>query len=149
VVGFPVAIALAALLTFALIGSGIAPKTLSPTEHELTLFISQPNWYSVIVAILAGLAGMLALVSAKAGPLIGVLISVTTIPAAANVGVGVAYGLWGDSMRAAGHLGINVFAILASGLVVLWVARRARRARFRAYATAGGSQRDGRGTSFV
>jgi uncharacterized membrane protein len=58
--------------------------------------------------------------------LIGVLISVTTIPSAANVGVAVAYGSWDEALRAAGHLGINVVAIVASGLVVLRVARRAR-----------------------
>jgi uncharacterized hydrophobic protein (TIGR00271 family) len=128
-IGFPVAIVLAALLTLSLVGTGIAPATLLPTEHELTLFISQPNWYSLIVAFLAGTAGMLALVSAKSGALIGVLISVTTIPAAANVGVAVAYGVWGDALRAAGHLGINIGAILATGLAVIRVAQRARRAR--------------------
>jgi uncharacterized hydrophobic protein (TIGR00271 family) len=131
VVGFPVGMAAAALLTLGLVSTGIAPASLRPSEHELTLFISQPNWYSVIVAILAGSAGMLAVVSAKSGALIGVLISVTTIPAAANVGVAVAYRVWPDALRAALHLGINVGAILVSGLVVLWFVRRARGARFR------------------
>jgi uncharacterized membrane protein len=37
---------------------------------------------------------MLSLSTAKSGALIGVLISVTTIPAAANVGVASAYGDW-------------------------------------------------------
>jgi len=39
----------------------------------------------VIVALLAGIAGVLSLSTAKSGALIGVLVSVTTIPAAANV----------------------------------------------------------------
>ena len=128
-VGFPVGILAAGALTIALVALSVAPDSLRATEHELTLFISQPNWYSVIVAVLAGLAGMLALVSAKAGPLIGVLISVTTIPSAANVGVAVAYGSWDEALRAAIHLGINVVAIVASGLVVLQVAKRARARR--------------------
>ena len=38
------------------------------------------------MAFVAGIAGMLSLTSAKSGALIGVLISVTTIPAAANIG---------------------------------------------------------------
>ena len=125
-VGFPAGTLAACILTIVLVAVSVAPDELVPTEHELTLFISQPNWFSVIVAVLAGIAGMLALVSAKAGPLIGVLISVTTIPSAANVGVAVAYGSWDEALRAAGHLGINVVAIAASGLVVLRVARRAR-----------------------
>jgi uncharacterized hydrophobic protein (TIGR00271 family) len=128
-VGFPAAIVAAGLLTLLLVGSGIAPDALRPSERELTLFISKPNWYSVIVAVLAGAVGMIAVVSAKSGALIGVLISVTTIPAAANVGVAVAYGAWGDAGGAAAQLAINVVAILASGLVVLWVAEQARRRR--------------------
>ena len=123
-VGFPMGVVAAALLTLVLVAIGVAPDELRRTEQELTLFISQPNWYSVIVAVLAGIAGMLALVSAKSGPLIGVLISVTTIPSAANVGVAVAYGSWGEAMRAAVHLGINVVAIVVSGLAVLWVVQR-------------------------
>ncbi len=126
VVGFPLAIAAAAVLTLVLIASGIAPAVLSPSERELTLFISQPNWYAVIVALLAGAVGMIALVAAKSGALIGVLISITTIPAAANVGVAGAYGNWREAAGAAAHLAINIAAIIGSGVTVLMTARRRR-----------------------
>ena len=130
-VGFPLAIGAAALLTLTLLATGIAPDVLgSPEQRELTLFISRPNWYSAIVAVLAGIVGMLALVSAKSGALIGVLISVTTIPAAADVGVSLAYGSPDEALGAAAQLLINVVAILASGLGVLLFARRARKRRF-------------------
>ena len=130
-VGFPLAIGAAALLTLVLLGTGIAPDSLGADgQRELTLFISRPNWYSAIVAVLAGVVGMLALVSAKSGALIGVLISVTTIPAAADVGVSLAYGSPDEALGAAAQLLINVTAILASGLVVLLLARRARKRRF-------------------
>jgi uncharacterized hydrophobic protein (TIGR00271 family) len=126
-VGFPVAIAAAGFLTLLLLETGIGPEHLgNPSERELTQFISHPNWYSAIVALMAGVVGMLALVGAKSGALIGVLISVTTIPAAANVGVGVAYGNWSEPRGAGAQLVINVAAILASGLAVLLVARLAR-----------------------
>ena len=124
--GFPVAMFAAWALTLVLKATGIAPEVLSAADHELTLFVARPNWFSAIVAVLAGIAGMLALVSAKAGPLIGVLISVTTIPAAANVAVGIAYGSGGQAGRAAAQLGINLTAIIVSGLVVLWLADRGR-----------------------
>ena len=39
---------------------------------------------------------MLSLTSAKSGALIGVLISVTTIPAAATIGVAAAFANWAD-----------------------------------------------------
>ena len=131
VIGFPLGIVAAAILTVVLKATGIAPDALldDTSDRQLTLFISHPNWYSAIVAVLAGIVGMLALASAKSGALIGVLISVTTIPAAANVGVAASYGDWDEAWGAAAQLGINVTAILASGLAVLWVAERARRRR--------------------
>ena len=71
--------------------SGLTPDGFSVTEHPLTQFISHPDEFSFIVAALAGTAGILSLTSAKSGALVGVLISVTTIPAAANVGLAAAY----------------------------------------------------------
>ena len=77
----------------------------------------------MIVALLAGTAGMLSLPTAKSGALIGVLISVTTIPAAANVGVAAAYRDWEEWRGAALQLGINLSMIVASGVATLAVAR--------------------------
>ncbi|MGH8914063.1 MAG: DUF389 domain-containing protein [Acidimicrobiia bacterium] len=125
-VGFPLGMAAAALLTILLRLTGIAPDLLLPNEHELTLFVSNPNWFAAIVALLAGTVGMLALLGAKSGVLVGVLISVTTIPAAANVGVAAVYGDWDDALGAAAQLGLNVAAIVASGVTVLWVIQKAR-----------------------
>ena len=126
-VGFPAGIVCAWLLAQVLIATGVAPAELGRgAERELTLFISQPNWYSAIVAVLAGIVGMIALTGAKSGALVGVLISVTTIPAAADVGVSMAYG---NSEEAAGaflQLIINLSSILVSGLAVLLVAGWAR-----------------------
>jgi uncharacterized hydrophobic protein (TIGR00271 family) len=90
-VGFPVAIVVCLLGTLAVKPTGIAPDSLGPQTHPATLFISTPSAWSIIVAALAGIAGVISLTTAKSGALIGVLISVTTIPAAANVAVGAAY----------------------------------------------------------
>jgi uncharacterized hydrophobic protein (TIGR00271 family) len=130
-IGFSLGIVAAAVLTVVLKVTGVAPDALlgDASNRQLTLFISHPNWYSAIVAVLAGIVGMLALASAKSGALIGVLISVTTIPAAANVGVAASYGEWNEAWGAAAQLAINVVAILGSGLAVLWVAKRVRQRR--------------------
>jgi uncharacterized hydrophobic protein (TIGR00271 family) len=119
VVGFPVAIAATCLGTLALRAAGPAPDDLTAGSHPATLFISDPNTYSVIVALLAGVAGVLSLTTAKSGALIGVLISVTTIPAAANVGVAAAYGDWGELRGALAQLLINLGAILVAGVATL------------------------------
>jgi uncharacterized hydrophobic protein (TIGR00271 family) len=100
-VGFPLAILATAVMTALLRWAGPAPETVEATSRPATYFISHPNTFTVIVALLAGVAGMLSLTTAKSGALVGVLISVTTIPAAANVGVAAAYNRLGGVPRRA------------------------------------------------
>ena len=57
-----------------------------------TAFIYTPDRWSFVVALIAGAAGVLSMTSAKSGGLVGVFISVTTIPAAGNVALGLAFG---------------------------------------------------------
>jgi uncharacterized membrane protein len=91
-----------------------------------------PDFFTFFVAACAGAAGMLSLSTAKSGALIGVLISVTTIPAAANVGLAAAYGdgtAWSGSLA---QLLINLGSILLAGTAVLFIQRalyQRRRAR--------------------
>ena len=130
-VGFPVGIGAAFALTLALRAFGSAPDALTAGSHPATLFISHPDEYSVLVALLAGTAGALSLTTAKSGALVGVLISVTTIPAAANVGVAAAYGDWSEFRGAAGQLLLNlaciVGAVVATLLLQRWFYARRRR----------------------
>ncbi len=56
---------------------------------------------------------MLSLSTAKSGALIGVLISVTTIPAAANIGVAAAYQDWSSWRGSMAQLAINLGSIIA------------------------------------
>jgi uncharacterized hydrophobic protein (TIGR00271 family) len=128
-VGFPVAILAAAAASFVLKETGVFPETIG--AHTETLFISNPNRYSVIVAVLAGIAGMISLTTAKAGALIGVLISVTTIPAAGNVAVAAVYGDWHECAGALLQLAVNLVAIVVAALATLVTQRLlfARRAR--------------------
>ncbi|HVE97819.1 MAG TPA: DUF389 domain-containing protein [Mycobacteriales bacterium] len=108
---------------------GVAPQVFP--EHPLTLFISNPDLFSFLVAYMAGTAGILSLTSAKSGALVGVLISVTTIPAAANIGVAGAYSQWGEVRGAVLQLVLNLVAIVAGGVARMLVQRRVylRRAR--------------------
>ncbi len=132
VVGFPVAISATFAATLLFRALGEAPD--GARDHPETLFISDPNWYSVVVALLAGIAGMLSLTTAKSGALVGVLISVTTIPAAANVGVAAAYAEWREVAGAGSQLFINLVSLTIAGVGTLLVQRRAyarRRERHR------------------
>jgi uncharacterized hydrophobic protein (TIGR00271 family) len=131
-VGFPVGAFCALLTTVVFIETGAFPNDFSQASHPLTAFISNPDFLSFFVAFIGGSAGVLSLTSAKSGALVGVLISVTTIPAASNVGVAAAYGDWSEAGGAAAQLGTNLTGIVVAGLITLFVQRRyyvARRRR--------------------
>jgi uncharacterized hydrophobic protein (TIGR00271 family) len=123
-VGFPTGIVMALLTTLVFIGVDVFPGAFEETRHPFTDFISNPDFLSFFVAFVGGSAGVLSLTSAKSGALVGVLISVTTIPAASNVGVAAAYGEWNDAGGAALQLGINLAGIVAAGVLTLYVQRR-------------------------
>jgi uncharacterized hydrophobic protein (TIGR00271 family) len=123
-VGFPlgVIVTYVATLTWRLLS--IAPDAILNEGQILTSFISHPDWFSFVVAFLAGAAGMISLTSAKSGALVGVLISVTTIPAAGNIAVAAAYSDWGEVVGAAEQLAVNLASIVLAGVITLFVQRR-------------------------
>src|SRR5215216_3319751 len=123
-VGFPLGIAITYLAAEIGRAVGIGPDELADASQPLTNFISHPDSFSVVVAVLAGIAGMISLTNAKSGALVGVLISVTTIPAAGNIGVAAAYSDWDEVQGAAIQLGVNLLAITAAGITTLFVQRR-------------------------
>jgi uncharacterized hydrophobic protein (TIGR00271 family) len=122
-VGFAVALAVTILFAWVLAATGLAHREQLLADRPLTSFIWQPNVISWIVATLAGIAGMLSLSTAKSGALVGVLISVTTIPAAANAGLAIAYGVQAQSVGAVVQLGINLAAIVVGGTATLGIQR--------------------------
>jgi uncharacterized hydrophobic protein (TIGR00271 family) len=122
-VGFPLAMLATYLGTLALRASGRAPDELTAADHPATLFIANPNVYSFLVALFAGTAGMLSLTTSKSSALVGVLISVTTIPAAANVGVAAAYRSWDDCLGALEQLLLNLGALMLAGIATAGVQR--------------------------
>jgi uncharacterized hydrophobic protein (TIGR00271 family) len=128
-VGFPVGITITAIGTLLVKWTGLGPDTIE--NRPFTDFISHPDFFSVVVAYLAGVAGVLSLTSAKSGALIGVLVSVVTIPAAANIGVAAAYADWEEFGGALAQLSINVPTIVLAGVTTLYIQRRVYIARRR------------------
>ena len=123
-VGFPIGIILACLATLVFKWLGESPDRFVPSQHQLTGFVSDPGFFSFYVAFVAGVVGILSLTNAKSGALIGVLISVTTIPAASNIGVAAAYSDWDEAGGAAAQLGINLSSIVVAGVLTLFIQRR-------------------------
>jgi uncharacterized hydrophobic protein (TIGR00271 family) len=105
--------------------TGLAPDHYDLADRQLTAFIARPDALGAVVAVLAGVVGMLSLTEGRGGALVGVLVSVTTIPAVANVGVATAYLEWSEVGGAALQLGINLLGLVTAGVVTLVVQSRA------------------------
>jgi uncharacterized hydrophobic protein (TIGR00271 family) len=128
-VGFPAAIVITGLLAVIARGVGlISPGDITGPGRE-TEFIYHPGWFSLITALVAGTAGMLSLTSSKSAALVGVFISVTTIPAAGNAAVGGVLGRWHETWQSLAQLGINLVGIVGAGVVTLLVLHRVAKAR--------------------
>jgi uncharacterized hydrophobic protein (TIGR00271 family) len=123
-VGFPIAMAVTAAGVLA--GEAAGWITLESTRQLSEVdFIFQVGPLSLVVALLAGAAGMLSLVSAKSAALVGVFISVTTVPAAGFAVVAATVGDWDVAAKSALQLAINLAGITAAGVLVLWGRRLA------------------------
>ncbi len=90
---------------------------------NLTDFIVHPDGWSFAVALLAGVAGTISLTTAKSGPLVGVFISVTTVPALGTLAVVLATGVWSEVSGALAQLGLNLLGLLLAGTVTLLLQR--------------------------
>jgi len=117
--GFSAAMVLTLLLGLAIRWSGHTPTLYSRGVRPVSDLINNPNLFSVIVAVLAGIVGVVSLAEARAGALIGVFISVTTIPAAADVGLSLAYSSWSEARGSAFQLLLNVAVLIVVGAAAL------------------------------
>jgi uncharacterized hydrophobic protein (TIGR00271 family) len=130
-IGFPVGITAAFLFTLICEATGLVAGDFESVNNPITQFITEPEEFAFIIAAFAGVAGMLSLTSAKSGALLGVLISVTTIPAAANIGIAAALGNWHDWRGAMAQLAVNLTMIVLAGVATLYIERRFYRRRRR------------------
>jgi uncharacterized hydrophobic protein (TIGR00271 family) len=118
-IGFPLAMCVTAVGVLA--GEALGWIRLGTTrELQQVDFIFQVGPLSFVIALLAGAAGMLSLVSAKSAALVGVFISVTTVPAAGFAVVAATVGDWQVAEKSAAQLGVNLTAIVLAGVLVLW-----------------------------
>ena len=120
--GFAIAVAVSAPLWFGAHAVGLATKADAATGPQ-TDFIVQPDIWSFLIALLAGVAGVLALTTSKSGPLVGVFISVTTVPAVGTLALCIGVGVWSEIPGALTQLGVNLLGLVLAGTVTLLVQR--------------------------
>ncbi|MEU2062202.1 DUF389 domain-containing protein [Streptomyces sp. NPDC013455] len=118
-VGFALAMAVTVGFTLFMDGLGLFHRSALEGERPNTAFVYAPDAFSLIVAVLAGIAGTLSLTSAKSGALVGVAISVTTVPAAANAAVALAYGDTNQTVGSVEQLLLNLLGIILAGTLTL------------------------------
>jgi uncharacterized hydrophobic protein (TIGR00271 family) len=125
------AVAALATLVFGLLirWSGRTPHLYELGIRPVSDLINTPNLFSVIVAMLAGIVGVVSLTESRANALIGVFISVTTIPAASDMGLSAAYGSWSEARGSTFQLLLNVVLLIAVGACGLRLLRSVWRRR--------------------
>jgi uncharacterized hydrophobic protein (TIGR00271 family) len=124
VLAFAFAIATIALLSLVARWTGLITLDEVTWPRPNTGFIWHPDAWSFIVALLAGAAGALALAVSRSATMVGVFISVTTVPAAGNLALGLAFWDAGEIRGSAAQLAINIAGMVVAGAVVLVLMRR-------------------------
>jgi len=138
VAGFAIAVLATAIFGLLIRWSGHTPRLYEAGLRPVSDLINSPDVFSVIVAVLAGIVGVVSLTESRANALIGVFISVTTIPAASDMGLSAAYGSWSEARGSTFQLLLNVAVLIAVGAAGLRLQRAAWRSRTeRAAARAG------------
>lgn len=133
--GFGLAIVITTALS--LLARGLGWVTLEDLTGPRpgTGFIYTPDKWSFIVAVIAAAAGVLSVTSSRVGGLSGVFISVTTVPAAGNIALGVAFGAWSEAWGSTQQLLLNLAGMAVAGWVTLalqhavWARMSAKRAQ--------------------
>jgi uncharacterized hydrophobic protein (TIGR00271 family) len=120
IVGLAFAGALATVVSAFLNDFDLLPAGFSLQEFSAAQ--THVNTTTILVALTAGVAGMLA-VETRASAAVGVGISVTTIPAAAYLGVALGIGEFSKSLSALGVLGANIAMMLVGGSAALAIQR--------------------------
>ncbi|WP_030619871.1 DUF389 domain-containing protein [Streptomyces sclerotialus] len=135
IAGFALAMILTVGFSYLMDQMGLFSFHQVEADRPNTSFIWQPDPMSFVVAFLAGIAGTLSLTSAKSGALVGVAISVTTVPAAANAAVAFLYRDYGQTWGSSKQLLLNLLGIVVAGTLTLlaqryfWARQRRRAGR--------------------
>ena len=121
--GVVVSVAVVAVLGLVADLTGLITADVVTRPRPQTGFIWHPDRWSFIVALIAGAAGVLAMTTARANAMVGVFISVTTIPAVGNLAL--AIGVWAPSEMggSAAQLAVNLAGMVVSGMLVLVLQR--------------------------
>ena len=117
--GFAIAIAIGTLAALVVRALGWITMADVAGPRPFTQFIYAPDRWSLVVALIAGAVGVLSMTSAKTNVLVGVFISVTTVPAAGNLALALAFGAWAEVWGSTQQLAVNITGMALAGWFTL------------------------------
>lgn len=117
--GFVFAILVTLLVALVGVAAGLLSADQVTAPRPLTGFIWHPDRWSVVVALLAGAAGVLALTTSRSDVMVGVFISVTTVPAAGNLALGLAVRDRAEILGSGAQLVVNIGCMLLAGTLTM------------------------------
>ena len=97
----------------------IRVRAVSPpdlTERAVEVLSGDP---CVLNLVVAGIVGIVSLTESRTSALLGVFISVTTIPAAADIGVSTAFSSWHEARGSLVQLLVNIVVLIVVGTLTL------------------------------
>ncbi len=121
--GFAFAIAVTTAFALLAAAAGWVDAATLTRPRPQTGFIWTPDRWSFVVALVAGTAGTLSLTAGRSNVLVGVFISVTTVPAAGNLALAIALGVPHEMGGAAAQLGVNLAGMVLAGTLTLLAQR--------------------------
>ena len=119
--GLGLVVAVTAAISAGLKLTGLLPDGFE-VENSSLHTLAQTDYSTVLVALAAGVAAMLSF-ETRAAAVVGVAISVTTMPASAYLGVAIGSGSADEGIGALVVLAINVSLMLVSGSLTLLLQR--------------------------
>ncbi|MFF5899757.1 DUF389 domain-containing protein [Streptomyces argenteolus] len=117
--GLLLTIAVTFLFSLLIRGFGLESQAFQKGLRPVSDLINTPNFFSVAVAALAGVVGIVSLTEARTSALLGVFISVTTIPAAAAISVSTAFASWSEARGSLIQLLVNIAVLIVVGAAAL------------------------------
>ena len=121
--GFVAAIVVVAGLALLASATPLVDAGMLSAPRPQTDFIYHPDAWSFIVAVVAGMAGVLAMTTDRGNALVGVFISVTTVPAAGNLALALALRDPQEALGSLEQLGLNLGGMIAAGVAVVLLQR--------------------------
>ncbi|MFC7099016.1 TIGR00341 family protein [Halobaculum marinum] len=118
--GLALAIAAATAFSLALRSAAFLPPALDVTTTRQIANRISPGLLSVVVGVCAGAAGAFGLATGVSVALVGVMVAAALVPAAAAVGIGIAWRVPSVALGAFLLLVLNALAIHLAAAAVLW-----------------------------